>query len=48
MPSTIENLKDAAAGENYEWTDMYATFAKEAKEEGFDRYCKTYLKKLEK
>ena len=36
MPSTIENLKDAAAGENYEWTDMYATFAKEAKEEGFD------------
>ena len=37
VPSTIENLKDAAAGENYEWTDMYATFAKEAKEEGFDR-----------
>ncbi|NBK98142.1 MAG: rubrerythrin family protein [Erysipelotrichia bacterium] len=36
MPSTVENLKDAAAGENYEWTDMYATFAKEAKEEGFD------------
>ncbi len=34
--STEENLKDAAAGENYEWTDMYATFAKEAKEEGFD------------
>ncbi len=33
--STAENLKDAAAGENYEWTDMYATFAKEAKEEGF-------------
>jgi len=37
VPGTIENLKDAAAGENYEWTDMYATFAKEAKEEGFDR-----------
>ena len=36
IPSTIENLKDAAAGENYEWTDMYATFAKEAREEGFD------------
>ena len=35
--STVENLKDAAAGENYEWTDMYATFAKEAREEGFDR-----------
>ena len=33
---TVENLKDAAAGENYEWTDMYATFAKEAREEGFD------------
>ena len=35
IASTAENLKDAAAGENYEWTDMYATFAKEAKEEGF-------------
>ena len=35
VPSTEENLKDAAAGENYEWTDMYAKFAKEAKEEGF-------------
>lgn len=34
---TASNLKDAAAGENYEWTDMYATFAKEAKEEGFDK-----------
>jgi len=34
--STAENLKDAAAGENYEWTDMYAEFAKVAKEEGFD------------
>ena len=34
--TTAENLKDAAAGENYEWTDMYATFAKEAKEEGFE------------
>ena len=36
IPSTIENLKDGAAGENYEWTDMYAGFAKEAREEGFD------------
>ncbi|MBC8570346.1 rubrerythrin [Zongyangia hominis] len=35
--STAENLKAAAEGENYEWTDMYATFAKEAKEEGFDK-----------
>ena len=34
--TTAENLKAAAEGENYEWTDMYATFAKEAKEEGFD------------
>ena len=34
--TTEENLADAAAGENYEWTDMYATFAKEAREEGFD------------
>ena len=33
--TTAENLKAAAAGENYEWTDMYATFAKEADEEGF-------------
>ncbi len=36
VPGIVENLKDAAAGENYEWTDMYATFAKEAREEGFD------------
>jgi rubrerythrin len=35
VPDTITNLKDAAAGENYEWTDMYAGFAKEAREEGF-------------
>lgn len=34
--STAENLKDAADGEAYEWQDMYAQFAKEAKEEGFD------------
>ena len=34
--TTAENLKAAAEGENYEWTDMYATFAKEAREEGFD------------
>ena len=36
IPETITNLEDAANGENYEWTDMYATFAKEAKEEGFE------------
>ena len=33
--NTAENLADAAAGENYEWTDMYAGFAKTAEEEGF-------------
>ncbi len=33
---TASNLADAAAGENYEWTDMYARMAKEAREEGFD------------
>ena len=36
IPTTIENLKDAAEGENYEWTEMYAEFAVVAKEEGFD------------
>jgi rubrerythrin len=35
VPATTENLKDAAKGENYEWTDMYAGFAKTAREEGF-------------
>ena len=35
VPSTIDNLNAAADGENYEWTDMYETFAKEAEEEGF-------------
>ncbi len=35
VPSTLDNLKDAAAGENYEWTDMYKTFAEKADEEGF-------------
>lgn len=40
--STAENLKAAASGENYEWTDMYATFAKEAKEEGFDEIARLF------
>ena len=35
VPSTTENLKDAADGENYEWTEMYDEFAKVADEEGF-------------
>ena len=34
--TTAENLEAAAQGENYEWTEMYATMAKEAREEGFD------------
>ena len=41
MPDTVTNLKDAAAGENYEWTDMYARMAKEAREEGFDDIADT-------
>ncbi len=36
MPGTERNLTDAAAGENYEWTDMYAGFAETARAEGFD------------
>lgn len=36
VPDTLTNLKDAASGENYEWTEMYAGFAKTAREEGFD------------
>ena len=34
--ATADNLADAASGENYEWTEMYPTFAKEAHEEGFE------------
>ncbi len=50
VPSTEENLKDAASGENYEWTDMYETFAKEAKAEGFDKiaYLFEAVGKIEK
>lgn len=50
MPETTTNLADAAAGENYEWTDMYAGFAKTAKEEGFDRiaYLFEQVGKIEK
>ena len=48
--TTSENLKAAAEGEYYEWTDMYATFAKEAKEEGFDHiaYLFSEVAKIEK
>jgi len=44
MPSTQENLSDAAAGENYEWTDMYESFAKEAREEGFTEIASLFEK----
>ena len=48
--TTVENLNSAADGENYEWTDMYAEFAKTAKEEGFDRiaYLFEEVAKIEK
>ena len=42
IADTASNLKDAAEGENYEWTDMYATFAKEAREEGFEHIAKLF------
>ena len=42
LGNTAENLKAAAEGENYEWTDMYATFAKEAEEEGFTELAKKF------
>ena len=48
--TTQENLLHAAEGENYEWTDMYATFAKEAREEGFDEIADLFegVAKIEK
>ena len=50
VPHTHTNLEDAAAGENYEWTDMYQEFAKVAKEEGFDRLATLFemVGKIEK
>ena len=50
IADTITNLKDAAVGENYEWTDMYASFAKDAREEGFDHiaYLFEAVGKIEK
>lgn len=50
VPDTITNLKDAAAGENYEWTEMYAEFAKTAKEEGFEKLAFLFeeVSKIEK
>ena len=50
VPGTAENLKAAAAGERYEWTEMYAEFAKVAREEGFTRiaYLFEAVGKIEK
>ena len=50
VPSTLENLADAANGENYEWTDMYDRMAKEAREEGFTKiaYLFEAVGKIEK
>lgn len=50
VPGTEENLKDAASGENFEWTSMYADFAKTAKEEGFNHiaYLFEEVGKIEK
>ena len=42
IPSTIDNLKDAANGENYEWTEMYEDFAKTAEEEGFTEIARLF------
>ena len=42
IDSTPDNLQAAADGENYEWTDMYATFAKEAREEGFEEIARKF------
>ncbi|MFA5562312.1 MAG: rubrerythrin family protein [Eubacteriales bacterium] len=50
VPATPVNLADAAAGEHYEWTEMYAEFAKVAKEEGFNQiaYLFSEVAKIEK
>ena len=50
VPSTEENLKAAADGENYEWTDMYEEFAKTAREEGFEHIAYLFegVAKIEK
>ena len=42
VPDTVENLKDAIAGEEYEETEMYVKFAKEAREEGFEEIAKLF------
>lgn len=42
VPDTLTNLKDAASGENFEWTDMYKEFAETAKEEGFNDIARLF------
>ncbi|MDR0949902.1 MAG: rubrerythrin family protein [Lachnospiraceae bacterium] len=42
IPDTAENLKDAAGGEHFEWSEMYAQFAQEAKQEGFDEIARLF------
>ena len=44
VPNTLENLKDAAHGENYEWTEMYKEFAETAKSEGFTEIANLFEK----
>ena len=50
IPSTVDNLKAAAEGENYEWTSMYDEFAKVAKEEGYEELASKFegVLKIEK
>ena len=50
MPATTENLKDAAAGEHFEWADMYREFAEQARQEGFDQIAALFeaVGKIEK
>ncbi len=47
VPDTMTNLKDAAEGEHYEWTEMYKEFAQVAKEEGFDQIAQLFAKVAE-
>jgi rubrerythrin len=42
VSDTVQNLADAANGENFEWTDMYARMAREAREEGFDEIAEKF------
>ena len=42
VSDTAENLKDAASGENFEWTDLYARMAREAREEGFEEIAEKF------